>query len=142
MRTINGQKENEFEMLRSENRKLKQYVFQLESKLFMKMDSYRLVEQKSKIKCLAPNEIQQLFSDIRYVYEQTIEILKQSCSLFTEYDIIFCCLAKQNLDNTLLSHCMGTASRQATNQRRYRIKKKMKESKCEYLFDMIFPPDK
>ena len=142
LNTITGQSEKEFESLREENEELKRNVFSLESKLFMKMESYRSVELKSKIKCLTPVERQQLFSDIRYVYELTIKILRQSCSQLTEDDISFCCLSKLNLDNTRLSHCTGTASRQATNQRRYRIKKKMKEANCEYLFEMIFPSEK
>ena len=130
--------QNEYEILQKENVELKQFVFQLESKLFLKMDSYRLVEQKSRTKCLSPTEKKQIFADIRYVFILSIKILREACSNLTEEDIMFCCLAKLNLENRRLCHCMGSASRQATNQRKYRIKKKMKESSCENLFDMIF----
>ena len=135
---INRQKENEFAYLREENEELKQHVFQLESKLFIQMDSYLLIEQKSKIKCFSPNEIQQLYADINYVYILSIKMLKSACSSLTEEDIMFCCLSKLHLGNTRLGHSMGCASRQAVNQRRYRIKKKMKEARCDYLFDLIF----
>ena len=36
---------------------------------------------------------------------------------------------------------MGCISKQTINQRKYRIKKKMKKAKCDFLFDMIFTPD-
>ena len=52
-------KKNEFEHLQEKHEELQQHVFQLESKLFMKMDSYRLVEQKSKTKCLTPAEMKE-----------------------------------------------------------------------------------
>ena len=142
LNTTNQHNGNEFESLRQENEDLKQHIFQLESKLFMKMDCFTLVEKKSKTKCLSPSESQQLFSDINNTYDLTIKILKQSCLSITEEDIIFCCLSKLNLDNTSLSHCMGSSSRPAINQRRYRIKKKMSEAKCEYLLDMIFSSEK
>ena len=48
-------------------------VLSMESKLFMKMDSFRLIEQKCDKKCLAPEERQRLYADIllsfRYRYE-------------------------------------------------------------------------
>ena len=114
-------------------------VFELERKLLLKMDCYRLIEQKSKIKCLSLSEQKALYDDIHHVYTRLIRTIKQACSSMTEDDIVFCCLSKLNLDNTSLSHCMGSTSRQAINQRRYRIKKKMKEARCEYLWDMIVP---
>ena len=42
-------------------------VFQLECKLFMKMDSYRLIEQKCNKKCLTQDERQLLNFEIHYV---------------------------------------------------------------------------
>ena len=138
---INQHRENENDYLREENEELKHIIFRLESKLFMQMDSYRLIEQKSHLKCLSPNEIQQLHTDINHVYILSINILKSVCPDLTEEDIMFCCLAKLHLDNTRLSHSMGTASRQAINQRRYRIKKKMKAAECDHLFEWICIPE-
>ena len=43
-------------------------VFNMECKYFMKTESYRLIEQKCKTKCLNPNEIQQLKEDVQYVF--------------------------------------------------------------------------
>ena len=125
--------------LQEENEDLKRHIFQLESKLFTKTDTYRLVQQKSGKKSFTPDEIRQLKADINYVFDWLIKALKQSCSSLTEEDILFCCLATLGLETRNLGHCMGTASRQAVNQRRYRVKKKMKEANCEYLLDAIFP---
>ena len=40
-------------------------VLNTECKLFMKTNSYQLIEQKCENKCLSPNEIQQLNLDIK-----------------------------------------------------------------------------
>ena len=113
-------------------------VFELERKLFMKMDSYNLLEQKCNRKCLNQDERKQLFLDIHYVFKRLIRIIKNSCPSLTNEDVMFCCLKKSGLDNKMAGHCIGCSSRPAVNQRRYRIKKKMKEFGCDYLFDMIF----
>ena len=117
------------------------YVFQSERKLFTKMDSYRLIEKKCKDKCLNLTEREQLSLDIRHVFEMLIRIIKDSCPDLTDDDILFCCLKNSRLDSMIAGHCIGCASRQAVNQRKYRIKKKMTDANCKYLFDMIFPPD-
>ena len=114
-------------------------VFELERKLFFKMDSYRLIENNCSIKCLKPNEIKQLSVDIHYVFVRLIRIMKNASPDLTEEDILFCCLKKSGLDNLVIGYSMGIASRQAINQRKYRIKKKMKAAKCDYLFELIFP---
>jgi len=113
-------------------------VFNLECKLFMKMDSFRLIEQKCDKKCLSPNERQLLNEEIHYVFERLIKTVKESCPSLTDEDIIFCCLTKSGLDFKIISNCMGSISRQSVNQRKYRIKKKMQEARCDFLFDMIF----
>jgi len=38
----------------------------------------------------------------------------------------------------IVSRCIGSPGRQAVNKRKYRIKKKMRETKCENLFEVIF----
>jgi hypothetical protein len=102
------------------------------------MDSYYLVEQKCDKKCLNPDERKQLYSDIHYVFTRLIKIIKNSCPGLTDEDIMFCCLKKSGLENDIAGRCIGEVSRQAVNQRKYRIKKKMKEAGCDYLFEMIF----
>ena len=113
-------------------------VFQLECKLFMKMNSYRLIEQKCNKKCLDPNERLLLNSEIHYVFTRLIKTVTEACPDLTEEDVVFCCLSKAGLDNLTISRCMGSLSRQSVNQRKYRIKKKMKEAGCDTLFDVIF----
>jgi len=113
-------------------------VFQLECKLFKKMDSYRLIEQKCNKKCLNPNEKQLLNTDIHYVFTYLIKVIKQACRNLTDEDVLFCCLIKLGLTSSVICHCMGSISKQTANQRKYRIRKKMKEAECEILFDMIF----
>jgi len=114
-------------------------VFQLECKLFMKMDSFRLIEKKcTNNKCLNPDERQMLHADVHYVFTWLIKNLKQACRDLTDEDIIFCCLTKSGLAGSTICRCMGSISKQTANQRKYRIKKKMKEAGCESLFEMIF----
>jgi len=113
-------------------------VFRLECKLFTKMDSYRLIEQKCHKKCLNPNERQLLNTDIHYVFTWLIKTIKQACRNLTEEDVIFCCLSKLGLTSPAICHCMGSISKQTANQRKYRIRKKMKEAECDSLFEMIF----
>jgi len=115
-------------------------VFQLECKLFTRMDSYRLIEQKCNKKCLNPNERQLLYTDIHYVFTRLIKSIKQACRDLTDEDVIFCCLAKSGLTSSTICHCMGSISKQTANQRKYRIRKKMREVECDFLFDMIFSP--
>lgn len=113
-------------------------VFNLECKLFMKMDSYRLIEQKCNDKCLSSNEQQLLNSEIHYVFTRLIKILTEACPGLTEEDLVFCCLEKSGLDYLVVCHCMGSVGKKPENQRKYRIKKKMEEARCDELFDVIF----
>jgi len=115
-------------------------VFELERKLFMKMDSYHLIKQKCNNKCLNIYERKQLNFDVNYVFTRLIRIIKNSCSSLTDEDVTFCCLKKAGLENKIVSHCIGGISLQSVNQRKYRIKNKMKDAKCGYLFDVIFTP--
>ena len=116
-------------------------VFELERKLFQLMGSYHLIEKKCNTKCLNPDEIKKLNVDIHYVFVRLIRIMKSACSDLTEDDILFCCLKKSGLSNMVAGQSMGIASRQAINQRKYRIKKKMKAANCDYLFELIFASD-
>ena len=112
--------------------------FNLEYKFFRKTDSFQLIEQKCTKKCLTQDERQALNSDIHYAFEKLIKTIKEACPNLTEEDVIFCCLEKSGLDHLTVCHCMGSASKEIIKQRKYRIKKKMKEAGCEKLFDMIF----
>ena len=114
------------------------YMFNMECKLFMKMDSYRLIEQKCNKKCLNPDERQLLNSEIYYVFKLLIKMIIEPCPELTDEDVVFCCLAKSGLDNRMISRCLGSNSMQAIIQRKYRIKKKMWKAKCENLFEVIF----
>lgn len=113
-------------------------VFRLECQLFMKTDSYRLIEQKCSKKCFNPNERQLLNEDIYFVFTRLIKIIKEACPDLTGEDVLFCCLSRIGLDNSVICSCMGSVSKQSINQRKYRIRKKMKEEECDYLFEMIF----
>ncbi|MDR1222051.1 MAG: hypothetical protein LBL07_04110, partial [Tannerella sp.] len=49
------------------------------------------------------------------------------------------CLVKSGLVNPVIAgYCMGIVNRYAINQRKYRIKMKMKEAEREDLFELIF----
>lgn len=116
-------------------------IFELERKLFMMMDSCRLLEQKCKENCLSSDEQKQLSIDIHYVFVYLIKVINNCCSDLTNEDILFCCLKKAGLEIMIAGRCVGSYSRQSINQRKYRIKKKMKSSGCDYLFDLIFLSD-
>ena len=113
-------------------------VFKLESKLFRKTDSYRFIEQKCSKKCLTSGERKLLHSEIHDSFERLIKTIKEACPSLTDEDVTFCCLEKSCLDSLIIGHCMGDVNKQPVNQRKYRIKKKMKEAGCDYLFDVIF----
>jgi len=113
-------------------------VFQLECKLFMKMDSYSLIEQKCSEKCLNFDERQVLNSEIHYSFTLLIKTITGACPDLTDEDIIFCCLSKTGLDASIICRCMGSISKKTINQRKYRIKKKMNEAGCDKLFYVIF----
>jgi len=102
------------------------------------MDSYRLIEQKCSKKCLTSDERKLLHSEIHDSFERLIKTIKEVCPSLTDEDITFCCLEKSGLGNLIIGHCMGDVNNQPVNQRKYRIKKKMKEADCEFLYDMIF----
>ena len=114
------------------------YTFQLERKLFMKTDSYSLIEQKCNNKCLTTYEIQQLNKDVRYAFVWLIKTIVDACPNLTVEDIIFCCLAKSGIDHSIIYRCMGNVNKKPVNQRKYRIKKKMEEAQCSFLFELIF----
>ena len=148
------QKENEITYFRKENEELKQYISQIEYKLlndvshlerlvFLKTDSYHLIEKKcmTKGKWLDMDERKQLDVEVHDVFKRLIRTVKKSCPALTNDDILFCCLKRAGLDNMVAGRCIGSGSRQSINQRKYRIKKKMTEAKCNYLFDMIFLPE-
>jgi len=128
-------------MLKKEDMKLNELIldiFNLECKLFIKMDSYRLVKQKCYQKCLDSNERQFLNLEIHYVFTRLIKTISDSCPELTEEDIVFCCLSKSGLDGSIICRCMGSISKKTINQRKYRIKQKMKRAGCEELFEFIF----
>ena len=114
------------------------YTFQLESKLFKKTDSYLLLEKKCSTKCFSPAEKQQLEKDVHYVFTRLVKTITQACPDLTCEDIIYCCLMKLGLQSDDIARCMGSFSKQAINQRKYRVRKKIKETKCSFLHNILF----
>ncbi|MDR1197474.1 MAG: hypothetical protein LBK94_00470 [Prevotellaceae bacterium] len=126
-----------------ENKELLIEIFRLECQLFMKIDSYRFIERKRNKQCLNPDERQQLNNDIHQVFKGLIKIIKDACPKLTQEDVVFCCLVKSGLVNLVTAgYCMGIVNRYAINQRKYRIKMKMKEAEREDLFELIFDKKK
>ena len=113
-------------------------IFDWECESFMKTDSYRLIEQKCSIKCLNQDERQLLNSEIHYVFPKLIKTLKEACPSLTKEDVIFCCLEKSGLDNSVICRCLGSICKKTIKQRKYRVKKKMQEVRFDFLFDLIF----
>ena len=116
-------------------------VLRLECQLFMKTDSYRLIGKNPEGKCLSPDERNGVHAEIHAVFKRLMNTLQNVCSGLTKEDIIFCCLVKLGLNNSTIGCCMGSMDRHAINQRKYRIKKKMKTTHCEDLFDLIYSAD-
>ena len=113
-------------------------VIRLECLLFVKTDIYLLVERKKRSKCLTFSERKQLCVDVFEIFQRLIGVLQTSCPKLTKEDILFCCLFKVGQDCSFINCCMGSISRPAFNQRRYRIRKKMTQAKSEILFELIF----
>ena len=118
-------------------------ISHLERFVFLKTDSYLLIEKKCIAKCkwLDMGERKQLRLEVHDVFKRLIRTIKKSCPALTSDDILLCCLKRAGLDNLVIGRCIGSGSRQAINQRKYRIKKKMTEAKCYHLIDIIFHPD-
>jgi hypothetical protein len=116
-------------------------VSRLECQLFFKTDIYQSIEQKQDKKCFRQDKKQLLDDEIHYAFQRLIKTLKESCPPLTKEDIIFCCLVKSGLEHSKIECCIGIVNKQAFNQRKYRIKKKMKETKCEDLFELIYRND-
>ncbi len=113
-------------------------VVRLECLLFTTISSYQLIEEKKDIKYLTLNEREQLYTDVFFIFQRLVKILQKSCPTLTKEDIVFCCLFKVGVDRSFINCCMGTVSYQAFNQRKYRIRKKMKQTENEDLFRFIF----
>jgi ribosomal protein L24 len=114
------------------------HVFQLECKLFAKTESYCLIQRKGKNNNFTHDERIQIEEDVHYAFVRLIAQMTQNCKNLTKEDIVFCCLSKFGFNSLLVSNCIGSVSRQAVNQRKYRIKIKMQEAQCEQLFKIIF----
>ncbi len=124
--------------LLKEYEELIRYIFKVECDLFMKMESYRILEQKRNLQSLSQKEQQQFYKDIYSVFVKLTQTIQDACPDLTKEDIVFCCLMRLGLDNTTISCCMGNITLQAFNQRKYRIKKKLKETESNELIDLIF----
>jgi hypothetical protein len=114
------------------------YTKKLEIQLFWQKESGHLIMQKCNKKCFLPTERVQIKKDIYDTFGRLITIFERSCSSLTTEDKMFCCLTYLGLDNLVISHCLGGICTKATNQRKYRVKKKMKEERCDLLFEEIF----
>jgi hypothetical protein len=132
------ERETENERLRKENDELLRHVFRMGCQLFIQTDSYKKLAQKRNKKCFNTEERQQLHIEIHNAFAKLIQIIQKACPDLTNEDIVFCCLSQLDLDSSALCCCMGIVNKQAVNQRRYRIRKKMKEKECDTLFDRIF----
>jgi hypothetical protein len=128
----------ENERLRKENEELLRYIFRLGCQFFTQTDSYRKLEEKKNKKCFNSEERRQLHIEIHSAFTKLVQIIRKACPDLTNEDIVFCCLSQFGLDSSAICRCMGNVNTQPVNQRRYRIKKKMKERKCDALFDWIF----
>jgi len=104
----------------------------------MKTDSYSLIKLKCNNRNLNSEERKQLSIDLRHFLKYFIKTIEEACPSLTAEDVIFCCLFKLRIDNSFIFRCMGNVGKQPVNQRKYRIKKKMEEAKCVFLFELIF----
>ncbi len=115
---------------------LEEEKLQLHYELFCRSDIYKKISalsnqnltDKRNLKVLTLTEQDSLKRTIYNIYTDYINELQQSYPRLTEDDLLLLCLQKTPLDSKIIALCFGYSDTHAINQRKSRIKERMKES--------------
>lgn len=114
--------------------KLKQEKIELRNLLFAQTNIYKKVIALSKqevsnnneLKVLTTTELSNLKKTVFEIYDDYISDLHQKYPKLTEDDILCLCLNEAKLSTLTIALCFGTTNTHTINQRKSRIKERMK----------------
>lgn len=120
------QREQTIDQLKEEKLQLLNWLFE-QSEIYQRvyfLSQQTDIEAKQR-KVMTIDEQEKLQQTIFGIYEEYVSFLKKEHPRFTERDILLLCLQKTKLTSRTIALCFGSASTQAINQRRSRLKDKL-----------------
>lgn len=117
--------------------KLRQEKHELRNKLFIQSDIYKRiltiekqkVSNKKEMKVLTDTEQNKLQQTISEIYFDYVSYLQAKYPKLTKEDILYLCLNEAKLQPLTIARCFGYSDTHPINQRKLRLKVKMKEGK-------------
>lgn len=122
------ERESTIERLRQEKHELRNWLF-TQSDIYKKIIalSKQEVSDKKAMKVLTNAELKKLQKIIFEIYADYISYLQQKYPKLTEEDILYLCLNEAKLQPLTIALCFGYNNTHPINQRKLRIKERMKD---------------
>lgn len=119
--------ESEIQSLRNEKVKTQNWLF-MQSSIYKKVQSLRKqwIGGSKEQKVLNHAEQQKLREMLSSIYSEQVESLRSNYPRLTEDDIVLLCLQTVSFDSQSIAICFGYGDTHAINQRKLRIKERMK----------------
>lgn len=119
--------ESEIQSLRNEKVKTQNWLF-MQSSIYKKVQSLRKqwIGGSKEQKVLNHAEQQKLREMLSSIYSEQVESLRSNYLRLTEDDIVLLCLQTVSFDSQSIAICFGYGDTHAINQRKLRIKERMK----------------
>lgn len=122
------EREHIIEKLKLEKHELRNWLF-AQSDIYKKITilSKQEVSEKKEMKVLTNIELKKLQKTIFEIYTDHISFLQKKHPRLTEEDILYLCLNEAKLKPQTIALCFGFNNTHPINQRKLRIKERMKE---------------
>lgn len=122
------EREQIIEQLKEEKLRLRSWLF-TQSDIYKKVVnlSKQKVSDKKQMKVLTSDEQRKLQETIFEIYSDHISSLKENYPKLTESDLLYLCLQQTPFDSLSIAICFGYSNTHPINQRKLRIKDKMKD---------------
>ena len=122
------ERESTIERLRQEKHELRNWLF-TQSDIYKRIIalSKQEVSDKKAMKVLTNAELKKLQKTIFEIYADYISYLQKKYPKLTEEDILYLCLNEAKLQPLTIALCFGYNNTHPINQRKLRIKEKMKD---------------
>ena len=119
--------ESEIQSLRNEKVKTQNWL-SMQSSIYKKVQSLRKqwIGGSKEQKVLNHAEQQKLREMLSSIYSEQVESLRSNYPRLTEDDIVLLCLQTVSFDSQSIAICFGYGDTHAINQRKLRIKERMK----------------
>lgn len=122
-----GSREEKIRQLEKEQLNLRSWLFE-QSSIYAKIQKLSTQKCKEKErKVLTMTERSHLYDVIWRIYDDYICSMKEKYPRLTDEDLLYLCLSHTNLDSLSIALCLGFSNTQPINQRKYRLKEKMKQ---------------